>query len=356
MENNELAVFAPVALTRNVRDLIDKDMDAKVKYIIAPDAEHHIFLSDWQKEYPEAKVIVPEPLVEKRRKAGQLLPEQGDPRLVAIKEGASYSVDPTFDQQFNLEYVHAHANKELVFNHKASRTLIEADLMFNLPAREQTSMLGRSQPSGILSRIFGGMNSTQGEALSQRRFIWYLISAGNRSAFNSSVSRIDGWDFDRIVPCHGDVIETGGKGIFQKVPHPMSIFTLILPCLTFSIGLSVASSGTRQVELRTPRLSICIEMLTNETRSLCIDTFTFCSEHSINDRVPRSQNAICRVANCDADIGRRSVHVVAQRRALNFIAIVYCLNCSKYCSEIVPINPKCRLESRPRLSELRPSN
>jgi len=24
-------------------------------------------------------------------------------------------------------------------------------------------------------------------------------------------------DIDRIIPCHGDVIETGGKGIFESV-------------------------------------------------------------------------------------------------------------------------------------------
>jgi len=28
---------------------------------------------------------------------------------------------------------------------------------------------------------------------------------------------VNGWDFDRIIPCHGDVIETGGKKAFQDV-------------------------------------------------------------------------------------------------------------------------------------------
>ena len=34
---------------------------------------------------------------------------------------------------------------------------------------------------------------------------------------NASMARIAGWDFERIVPCHGDVIEKGGKGIFENV-------------------------------------------------------------------------------------------------------------------------------------------
>lgn len=31
------------------------------------------------------------------------------------------------------------------------------------------------------------------------------------------MNRINQWDFDRVIPCHGDVIETGAKGIFQNV-------------------------------------------------------------------------------------------------------------------------------------------
>lgn len=31
------------------------------------------------------------------------------------------------------------------------------------------------------------------------------------SAFSASAKIVAGWPFDRIIPCHGEVIETGGK-------------------------------------------------------------------------------------------------------------------------------------------------
>jgi hypothetical protein len=31
------------------------------------------------------------------------------------------------------------------------------------------------------------------------------------------VAAVSAWDFDRIIPCHGDVIETGGKEAWNKV-------------------------------------------------------------------------------------------------------------------------------------------
>jgi hypothetical protein len=114
--------------------------------------------------------------------------------------------------------VDAHRNKELVFNYKPDRTLIEADLMFNLPATEQFSKSNQSATSGFLTRLFIPLNNTQGTAMGQRRLIWYAISGGsNRPSYNKSVARIANWDFDRIVPCHGDVIEENGKSVFQKV-------------------------------------------------------------------------------------------------------------------------------------------
>jgi len=126
-------------------------------------------------------------------------------------------VDADFDREFDYEYVHAHQNKELVFNHKPSKTLIEADLMFNLPANEQMSKTDISPTAGILTQLFVGMMSTKGTATWQKRFLWYGASAADRTSFNRSVEKIDSWDFNRIIPCHGDVIENDGKAVFKKV-------------------------------------------------------------------------------------------------------------------------------------------
>lgn len=108
-------------------------------------------------------------------------------------------------------------NKELVFNHRPTKTLITADMMFNLPATEQFSKSGVDATSGIFTKIFGALQSTAGDAKWQKRVIWYGTSAGDRKSFNQSVARINEWNFERIVACHGDVIEGEGKSIWAKV-------------------------------------------------------------------------------------------------------------------------------------------
>ena len=185
-----------------------------VKYIAANDAEHHIFMDDWHKAFPDAKLIGPDALKEKRESQKKPLPWT---HLFRPKDNTSWNIDETFDREFDAEYVHAHANKELVFNHKPSKTLIQADLLFNLPATEQYSRTDASPTAGIFTKLMCRINNTAGTAIWQKRFVWYALSASDRPAFNQSMARIDKWDFERIIPCHGDVIEKEGKGIFRKV-------------------------------------------------------------------------------------------------------------------------------------------
>lgn len=95
--------------------------------------------------------------------------------------------------------------------------MIEADYMFNSPSTEQFSKTGVDPTSGLLNRMFAALTSTQGTALAQQRMIWWGTGASDRKAFAASTARINKWDFDRLIPCHGDVIETGAKSVFQKV-------------------------------------------------------------------------------------------------------------------------------------------
>jgi len=214
LKTGSVAVFSPVALTAAVKAKVQAL--GPIKYIVATDIEHHIFITPWAKEYPEAEVIGMEGLPEKR---------EADPDTKGIKFSHVFSalnkldtkISPEFDDEFDYEFVHSHVNKELVFVHKPTRTLIEADLLFNLPATEQYSKTKVHPNSGILTKLFGGVMNTRGNMVWQKRFLWYGAGGKDRPGFAESVKRIHQWDFDRIIPCHGDVIETGGKTTFDTV-------------------------------------------------------------------------------------------------------------------------------------------
>jgi hypothetical protein len=217
LTSGNLAVFSPVALTEEAKAKV-AELGGNVAYIIALDFEHHIFISEWAREWPSAKIIGPEGLPEKRAK-------QDDPKIgkeefavVFTKENKrSTTISPEFDADFDYEYVDGHANKELVFLYKPERVVIEADLLFNLPATEQYSRVPEAErkPAGVLARTFECLVTPGEHNTWSKRFNWYVV-AKNRASFCDSLQTIDKWDFTTLIPCHGDVLEGNAKKVFQE--------------------------------------------------------------------------------------------------------------------------------------------
>ncbi|KAK7740743.1 hypothetical protein SLS53_005211 [Cytospora paraplurivora] len=220
LTSGSLAVFSPVALTDDVKAKLT-ELGGTVKYIIAPDIEHHIFITEWHQAFPDAKIIGPEGLPEKRAKQSATDPKIGNDEFAVVfkaQDKLNTKIDEEFDRDFEYEYVDAHANKELVFFYKPDKVLVEADLLFNLPANEQYSKVPESENNpGFLVRQFMSMQTTQGEAKGAKRFTWYVLSARDRTGFNESIQRIHAWDFETIIPCHGDSIVGDGKQVYEKV-------------------------------------------------------------------------------------------------------------------------------------------
>ncbi|CCU79631.1 hypothetical protein BGHDH14_bgh00950 [Blumeria hordei DH14] len=226
LSTGKLAVFSPGTLTHDVEEKIQslvpecshvKDC-GPIGYLIAPDLEHHLYLSAWTTAFPNAHVIGMRNLVSKRNNQRIL-----DPSLTHIhwhtiftaENKQSISISPELDQDFDYEFVDGHKNEELVFFHKVTKTLIEADLLFNLPAKEQYSGIELKSPNK-LTKFANKMLSTTGAARGQKFMVRFAFTK-DRSSYKKSIKRIGSWDFQNIIPCHGEIIFQNGKEIFQKV-------------------------------------------------------------------------------------------------------------------------------------------
>ncbi|KAK7754634.1 hypothetical protein SLS62_003418 [Diatrype stigma] len=244
LTSGTLAVFSPVALTADVKAKVAA-MGGNVGYLVAPDIEHHIFLSEWSRAYPGAKLIGPAGLPQKRKQAlldqkskagsdNNKKNEGGDDERTRPADDETFAfvfsadhqdpgaISAEFAADFAAEYVGAHPNREIVLLYRPDRVLIEADLLFNMPATEQYSRPAAAverKRHPWINRAWDALLTTEGPAKGHKRAQWYLFSNGtrDRAAFNASIRRIDAWDFDTIIPCHGDVIEGNAKEVFRKI-------------------------------------------------------------------------------------------------------------------------------------------
>ena len=88
---------------------------------------------------------------------------------------------------------------EYVTLHRSSRTLIVADLLFNVT---------KDAPLG--PRIFG-LAAVKSHAHEPGLSRPEAHAIADKAAFRASMQTVLSWDFDRIIVGHGETIETGGK-------------------------------------------------------------------------------------------------------------------------------------------------
>lgn len=183
LADGSLLLHSPVELDAALR----RELDARgrVRFAVAPNRLHHLHAGGVAQAYPQSRLWVAPGLERKRRDlaiAGVL----GDEAPV----GWRGQVDQVFFRGRPYE-------NEVVFLHRASRTLLLCDLAFNFGPDVPALTRG-------LVRLIG----------SYRRFgpsrLDPLLIRDRRAA-RTSLERILAWDFDRVVVAHGEVVESGGR-------------------------------------------------------------------------------------------------------------------------------------------------
>ncbi|KAG6840431.1 hypothetical protein C0991_006743 [Blastosporella zonata] len=169
-----------------------------VKYIVGADAVHYLYIGEFKKAYPEAKLIAPVEAI------------KNHPDKSLVFDGA-WGRDPPntlygFEDEIKACFFSGFKNKDVAFLHVDSKVLIEADLLFNLPANEQYSKSSTSASIPFIS----GLSPT---SWLHPRFLWGLGT--DKVAMKRDAKTVASWDFEKIIPCHGDVIETNGKQAWE---------------------------------------------------------------------------------------------------------------------------------------------
>ncbi|GAA5846023.1 hypothetical protein JCM11251_007332 [Rhodosporidiobolus azoricus] len=187
----------------------------QVKHIAVFDSEHTMYTPQYRKAFPDAHLYLPSGAVTKFEKNDpSVLPS--DKSLLTVfgtenttgERGASGAEDPlskaTGGEVQSADFGKAFVNEDIAFYHGPSKTMIQADLLFNLPPTEQYSRSSSRSTLPLISSAF-----QPGKTLQQRML--YHGLAKDKAEMKRMAERVEGWDFDRIIPCHGDVIDSGGK-------------------------------------------------------------------------------------------------------------------------------------------------
>lgn len=194
LSNGELVIISPIALGASHCPILDAL--GTVQHIIAPNLFHHLFINKAQALYPKATVWGVDGLAKKRPdlKIDALVNQPG-----SFADELDYQPIKGFASIFPQGIVLAN---ETVFCHRPSRTLILTDTSYNF---DQNSSLIIQ----LAARALGGYNKLQPSRLEK-------LGTRDKQQVAASVRQILTWDFDRVIPAHGGIVETDGKAAFQS--------------------------------------------------------------------------------------------------------------------------------------------
>jgi hypothetical protein len=183
LSGGRLLLHSPVRLDEGLR----RELDAlgRVLYVVAPNRVHHLYAGDVARDYPESRLWIG-PGLEKKRPDLNYVAVLADESPEEWRE----EVGQTFFRGRPFE-------NEIVFFHRASRTLILCDLAFNFGPRAPAVTRWVMK----LIRSYGRFGPTKMDPIFIRDW----------PAARKSLERILAWDFDRIVIAHGEILETGGR-------------------------------------------------------------------------------------------------------------------------------------------------
>jgi len=154
--------------------------------LVAPSRLHHRWLSPWATRFPGARLWAAPGLAAKR------------PELSFAGVIGTGALPPWSGEIEALPLGGAPGLGEVVFFHRASRSLMCTDLLFNV----------RLPPNRMTALVLTVMGTRGRLAMSRawRRF------TRDRAALKASLDDMLGWDFARVIPAHGEVFEGQGGG------------------------------------------------------------------------------------------------------------------------------------------------
>jgi hypothetical protein len=181
LSDGGLFVHCPVALDEDLRRTVDAL--GPVRAVVAASLFHHLFVREWMDAYPQASFRACPGLERKRSDLPWSGTLDGEP-------------EDEWADDLDVAPFTARFEREVVFFHPATRTMICADALLNLSTHP-------SRATRVVAALMG--NTGPGKGYLER------VAVRDWALGRAQVERILDWDVDRIALAHGGLVEGNGR-------------------------------------------------------------------------------------------------------------------------------------------------
>jgi hypothetical protein len=192
--DGSLWVHSPTKLSDELKSAVDEL--GRVAYIVGASNGHNLSLAQWQDAYPDAELHVSTGIPDRVQLKSPILlnsanenPWQGELTLATMPS------TPMFN--------------ETVFLHHPSNSLIVTDLIQNHDASKPTGFGPR------LAKSLFGLLGFKGKCVAPPLKMGFMRK--DKAEFSAFIEEVNGWNFDKIIVTHGDIIDVDAKEVFATL-------------------------------------------------------------------------------------------------------------------------------------------
>ncbi|WP_158968570.1 DUF4336 domain-containing protein [Chachezhania sediminis] len=195
LASGEVWVHSPIRLTHDLANAVRAL--GPVRHLIAPNEIHYAYVGDWQVAFDQATTWAAPGVVERAASRGMTL---------HVDDILDNSAAPSWSGEIEHLLVEGSAvHREVVFFHRASRSLILTDLIENFEPsrvpfwfRPLARLAGIADPHGSMPR---DMRATFGS---------------HRDQLRSAIDQMLAWEPERVILAHGRWYATDGTAELRR--------------------------------------------------------------------------------------------------------------------------------------------
>lgn len=190
LSDGNLFVWSPIELSDKLRATVDAV--GEVRHIVAPNSLHHLFLTQWKRAYPAAKLYAPPGLRKKRAD-------------IIFDADLGATSNPEWAGQIDQVVMHGNLiTTEVVFFHVKSGTVLFTDLLQQLPPKLFSSWRA----------IVAKLDLVTGPEPSVPRK--FRIAFTNRRIARDALKRILAWPAAKVLMAHGTPVEQDAPAFLRR--------------------------------------------------------------------------------------------------------------------------------------------
>ncbi|SDR44668.1 DUF4336 domain-containing protein [Natronobacterium texcoconense] len=184
LSSGGLFVQSPAELTPELKAALD-DL-GEVRFVAPASKLHgHLYMEQYRAAYPDVELLA----------APGLAPRRPDLRFDGLLGDVP---DPRWAADLDQVVIDGHRwLSEIAFFHRPSKTVVLGDVGFHI---DRTSPL-KTRLVARLLRIYERVGPP----------IEFRLTIANEETFRRSIQDVLAWDFDRLVPGHGRIVESNAK-------------------------------------------------------------------------------------------------------------------------------------------------